>query len=262
MPARAGRNAGGSLGCTGSAFHAPRTRVRSEMRPEAARAGRWHRDCVDHGCTCGRARGKADGGSHNGMLCSLSSSCLAVCGLIPLSRAKESYGHAHGWYGERFVGPWNLRRHSHRARLARPHSGAHEVPYESWLQTPRPRAPRRGGGGVFGDFHSSETWSRAACRPWTSAGSRWREPRAGTAGGETGTMPRGDFGSTDGTTGSGTSCSVRAGESDSSDETTGRSARVALAAGAAIARTSVGSGVAFQREAGGKAGQQTVVGEM
>ena len=44
----------------------------------------------------------------------------------PLSRAKESYGHAHGWYGERFLGPWNRRRHSHRALLARPHTRAHD----------------------------------------------------------------------------------------------------------------------------------------
>jgi hypothetical protein len=37
--------------------------------------------------------------------CSLCDSCLACCGLIPLSRAKESYGTAHGRRGELFKGP-------------------------------------------------------------------------------------------------------------------------------------------------------------
>jgi hypothetical protein len=163
MPARAGRNAGTDADRVERALQALRTHVRSEMRRNVAPVAGWHRDCVDRECTCGRTRSSADVRGHNGMLCSLSSSCLAVCGLIPLSRAKESYGHAHGWYGERSVGPWYMRRHSLRARLARPHARAHDVSQavsqavsqDVPRAVPRilspPSRPPRGGGGRFGD---------------------------------------------------------------------------------------------------------------
>jgi hypothetical protein len=100
----------------------------------------WHRDCDDRALSHDAgASGRRP--TATSRMCSLSFSCLAVCGLIPLSRAKESYGHAHGRHGEPPVGPWNRRRHSHRARLARPHAGAHEV-----TALPLPR----GGGLVCG----------------------------------------------------------------------------------------------------------------
>ena len=129
MPERAGR-----VVRRASRRNAPRgrallRRIRSEMRVLAVRFWRWHRDCDATWARTERPRhcDRTVPQLRHQRLCSLSFSCLAVCGLIPLSRAKELHGHAHGWYGERSVGPWNRRRHSHRALLARPHTGAHEI---------------------------------------------------------------------------------------------------------------------------------------
>jgi hypothetical protein len=140
---RAGRNARDAGNPVAHAFRATARRIGSDMGVCESLASRL-RDCMVEP-RCGRQR--ADGeGDNSRMLCSLSSPCLAVCGLIPLSRAKESCGHAHGWYGERSVGPWNWRRHSLRARLARPHTGAHDVEAPDTASALRAEAVRVRGG--------------------------------------------------------------------------------------------------------------------